>query len=270
MRHYSYLFVPGDRPERFDKAAASGAHAVIFDLEDAVAPAQKDAARTAVNEWLAARAPSDLRIAVRINAADTEWYEQDHSLFKHAALNAVMLPKAQDADVLAALSESLQAHQALLPLVETVLGLDQARYLGAVKKVERLAFGSVDFNADAGIGSDGDALNTARSLLVIASRLAGVGAPIDGVSLALDDADALALDIERARRFGFAAKLCIHPKQLQAVNTGFAPTPAEIDWAHRVDAAVKADGLGAIQVDGKLVDKPVYTIALKILAQAAP
>jgi citrate lyase subunit beta/citryl-CoA lyase len=268
MKHYSYLFVPGDRPERFDKAADSGAHAIILDLEDAVAPDRKEMARAAVASWLGGRPAGGMRIVLRLNAADSAWYVDDLGVLGAPALSAVMLPKAQDAAVLAALTGRLRGDQVALPLVETVAGLDQARHLASVDKVERLVFGSVDFNADAGIGGDGEELNVARSLLVLASRLGGAKAPIDGVSLALTDTEALTADVLRARRFGFGAKLCIHPKQVAGVNAGFAPSTAEVQWATRVREAVAKDGLGAIAVDGKLVDKPVYALAQAILEEA--
>ena len=129
-----------------------------------------------------------------------------------------------------------------------------------------LAFGSVDFCADSGIRGDGEELFAVRTHLVLHSRLAGIAAPLDGVSLALDDTAQLEADVARARRFGFGGKLCIHPRQVAAVNAGFAPSPAEVDWARRVVAAVASQGLGALRVDGKLVDKPVLLLAESVLA----
>jgi citrate lyase subunit beta/citryl-CoA lyase len=136
-----------------------------------------------------------------------------------------------------------------------------------VPGVLRLAFGSVDFNSDSGIQGDGEELNLVRSQLVLVSRLAGVQPPIDGVSLAIDDAQALDTDVRRSRRFGFGAKLCIHPKQVAGVHAAFRPTPAEEQWARRVISAVQAGGLGAIAVDGKLVDKPVLLLAQALVAE---
>lgn len=269
MTPRSYLFVPGDRPERFDKAAAAGAHAIILDLEDAVAPDRKDAARESVAAWLDARgAVAGPQILVRINTEDTAWFARDCAIVGNAAVHAVMMPKSQDTDVLKALASHLRADQLIVPLIETVKGWDIARALASQAKVQRLAFGSVDFNADAGTSGDGDALDLVRSQLVMASRLADVLPPVDGVSLALDDLDGLTTDVRRARRFGFGAKLCVHPKQVAGINAGFAPSAEEVAWARRVHEAVAAQGLGAIAVDGKLVDRPVYVLAQTILANA--
>lgn len=292
MTPRSYLFVPGDRPERFDKAAAAGAHAIILDLEDAVAPDRKDAARDAVAAWLDARSaaaagrgqasgatdggsgnadPAHVagpQILVRINTEDTPWFARDCAIVGSAAVHAVMMPKSQETDVLKGLASHLRADQSIVPLIETVKGWDIARALASQAKVQRLAFGSVDFNADAGTSGDGDALDLVRSQLVMASRLAGVLPPVDGVSLALDDLDALTTDVRRARRFGFGGKLCVHPKQVAGINAGFAPSAEEVAWARRVHDAVAAQGLGAIAVDGKLVDRPVYVLAQTILANA--
>jgi citrate lyase subunit beta/citryl-CoA lyase len=136
--------------------------------------------------------------------------------------------------------------------------------------VHRLAFGSIDFMADTGIGGDGEELDAVRTELVLLSRLAGISPPIDGVSVALDDPAGLEAEVRRSRRFGVGAKLCIHPKQVAAVNSGYAPSPQEIDWARSVVAALDAGPLGAIAVDGKLVDKPVAARARAILQEGTP
>ena len=140
--------------------------------------------------------------------------------------------------------------------------------LAAAEGVERLAFGSIDFAVDLGIEGDDRELDYFRSQLVLASKLAGLAAPVDGVTTAIDDANVLTADILRGKRFGFGAKLCIHPKQVATVNATYLPHPDEIAWATRViDAAGAADG-AAVQVDGKMVDKPVLIKAERILSLA--
>jgi citrate lyase subunit beta/citryl-CoA lyase len=265
MQERSYLFVPGDRPERFDKALASGAHAVILDLEDAVQPERKLQARESVRTWLA---QATTPVWIRINPSDTSWHEDDCALLASPAVRGVMLPKAQDVPGLQRVTARLQDGQQVIPLVETVAGWFEAQALARVPGVLRLAFGSVDFMADSGIQGEGDELNSVRTQLVLVSRLAGLQAPIDGVSVAIDDAAQLEADVRRSRRFGFGAKLCIHPKQVAGVHSGFAPTPAEVAWAQRVVAALAAGPMGAITVDGKMVDKPIALLAQAILAQA--
>ncbi len=262
MTHRSYLFVPGDRPERFDKAVASGAHVTIIDLEDAVLPERKVQARAALLSWLD---QTTHRVVVRINPFGTPWYDEDCRLLAQPAVVGVMVPKAEDAAQLASLAQSLREGQVLLPLVESVAGHFAAAQLARVPHVARLAFGSFDFMSDAGIRGDAEELDAVRTNLVLVSRHAGIAAPVDGVTLATDDVAQIERDVARSRRFGMGGKLCIHPKQVPLVNTGFAPGGKEIDWAHRVVAALAQGPLGAVTVDGKLVDKPIELMARAIL-----
>jgi citrate lyase subunit beta / citryl-CoA lyase len=267
----SYLFVPGDRPERFKKALGSGADRVILDLEDAVQPAAKDAAREVITGWLRARAGTDgSAIVIRINGVDTPWHADDLAAFGRGsdAIGGLMLPKTESVDAVKAVRERIG--NPLIALLETVAGLVHLRQIATCGAVSRIAFGSVDFCSDAGIEGDNEALDLVRSQLVIESRFAGLPAPIDGVSLALDDEERIRRDVARARRFGFGGKLCIHPKQVPSVNAGFSPSADDLAWAKRVVAAVEgSEGRGAIAVDGKLVDKPVLDRAHRLLAQHA-
>jgi citrate lyase subunit beta/citryl-CoA lyase len=261
-KHRSYLFVPGDRPERFAKACASGAHAVIVDLEDAVAPEHKAQARAAVAAWLHPQHP----VLIRINAADTEWFDQDCALAGHAGVAGIVLPKAERVSDI----ERLRAAGAasVFPLIETAVGYDQARPLASAPGVARLLFGSIDFQLDLGITGEDQALLAFRSGLVLASRLAGVPAPVDGVSTAIDDAQQLTADALRSRQLGFGGKLCIHPKQVPLVNAAFRPSDEEVRWAHRVFEAAGAAAGAAVAVDGKMVDRPVLLRARAILDEA--
>ena len=261
MARRSYLFVPADRPDRYEKALAAGAGAVIVDLEDAVAPDAKVAAREALLHWLS-RATS--QVLVRVNASDTEWFADDLALCGHAAVAGVVLPKAERRADLAHAS-AIAAGRRLYPLIESAAGYEAMRTLASAPGVERLVFGSIDFQVDLGIAGDDEALLMFRSQMVLASRLAGLRAPVDGVSTAIDDADALRADAERARRLGFGAKLCIHPKQVAIVERAFAPSEDERAWARRViDAAERAKG-GVATVDGRMIDRPVVLRARAIL-----
>lgn len=262
----SYLFVPGDRPERFDKALAAGAHAVILDLEDAVTPERKPQARAAVAAWLQQTAA---RVFVRINPAGTPWHEEDCALFAAPSVRGAMVPKAEDGAVLARVAVRLADGQELLPLIETVAGHFAAPALARVPRVSGLAFGSFDFMSDSGIQADGEELDAIRTQLVLVSRHAGLRAPVDGVSLAIDDAAQLEADARRSRRFGMGGKLCIHPRQVPGVNAAFLPHEDEIAWARRVLEALASGPVGAIAIDGKLVDKPIALRAEAILAEAA-
>ncbi|WP_234195328.1 HpcH/HpaI aldolase/citrate lyase family protein [Pseudacidovorax sp. NFM-22] len=258
----SYLFVPGDRPERFAKAWDSNADAVILDLEDAVAPQDKDAARAAVAAWLSAERP----VWVRINACDTAAFEGDLQLIGRPGLAGLMVPKAEALPP-ALLAAATAADCPLLALVETARGIALAQEIARTPGVARLAFGSIDFQADLGIESE-EGLLPFRSMLVLASRLAGLPPPVDGVCTALDDATVLDADSRRSRALGFGGRLCIHPKQVGPVHAAWAPTPAEQAWARRVVEAMDASGGSAVRVDGKMVDQPVLIRARQWLDAA--
>lgn len=259
----SYLFVPGNRPERFAKAMGSGADAVIVDLEDAVPPAEKEAAREALANWLSPAAS----IVVRVNATDTPWFDDDLRLCEHAGVAAVMLPKAERVDQL----ERVIAYgrgAAILPLVETAAGFANLEGLAAGVGVQRLMFGSLDLQLDLGIEGDGDELLYFRSRFVLASRIAGVAAPVDGVTAALGDESLLESDSRRGKRLGFGGKLCIHPCQVETVNRCYAPGEADIAWARRVRLAAARSAGAAVTLDGKMVDRPVMLRAEAILRAA--
>ena len=256
----SYLFVPGNRPERFDKALASGADAVIVDLEDAVPPDQKDEARATVAAWLSAGKP----VVLRINAAGTPWFADDVALCRGAGVAAVMLSKAERVEDLAQIGPAVP----LLPLIESALGFDNLRAISRAPGVARLCFGSIDFQLDLGIPAEGEALLYFRSQLVLMSRLAGLAPPVDGVTPSVSTLEPVSSDAQRARQLGFGAKLCIHPRQVEAVNASFGPTDDEIAWARRVIDAAHAVGGAALSVDGAMVDRPVVLRAEALLKRA--
>jgi citrate lyase subunit beta/citryl-CoA lyase len=262
----AYLFVPADRPERFAKARASGADAVIVDLEDAVAPEAKASARDALATALDASAP----LVVRINAAGTPWFEDDLELCRHPGVAAVMLPKAEGIDAVCTVVEI--TYKDVLPIIESARGFREIHSIASVPGVIRLAFGSVDLALDLGIDCAPDGAESEllafRSQVVLASRLAGLAAPVDGVSTAIEDLQRLQADTERSRRLGFGAKLCIHPKQLAIVQAVFTPTPERLDWARRVCKAFETAGGSAVAVDSQMVDLPVYQRAQAVLRDA--
>lgn len=265
MPHRSYLFVPADRPERIGKALRAGADAVIVDLEDAVAPAAKESARAALAAWL--DGPDAASVLVRINGAQTAWFNDDLRLAAKPCVCGIVVPKAESASSLAAVHDAAPGTP-VLPLIETAAGFDALRTLAAAPAVQRMVFGSIDFQVDLGIEGDDEELLFFRSQLVLVSRLSGLAAPVDGVTTALGDEEAVARDTARARRLGFGAKLCIHPKQVAAVNRAFTPADAEVDWARRVLAAAAASGGAAVAVDGKMVDAPVLARARTLLDRA--
>ncbi len=265
MAARSYLFVPGDRPDRFLKAWNSGADAVILDLEDSVAVECKPRARDTVATWLSAERP----VYVRVNGPTTEWFADDLAAIGHRpGLRGVVLPRAEDSRRLADTAAQLPEGVTLLPIIETALAVWNVREIAAVPRVERLAFGWMDLQLDTGIDGPGEELLYARSRLVLASRITGIPPPVDGVTATLDDPDTLKADVERARRLGFRGKLCIHPRQIPIVNQGFRPSDAQVAWAKKVMAAAEASSAGAFRLDGEMVDRPMIDRARRILEQA--
>ena len=253
------LFVPGNRPERFAKAAASGADAVIIDLEDAVAPEEKERAR---QEAASASLPG-MTVLVRINASGTPWHAEDLAALAGASIQGIILPKAEDPATLATLRALLPDGAVVVALIESALGLAGARTLA--RAAGRLAFGSMDFAADLGCAHTREALLMARQELVLASRLAGLPAPIDGVTAAIGDDALTEADGRHAAGLGFGGKLLIHPRQVAPALRGFAPDADEVAWARRV---LGAGGDGAVKVDGMMIDAPVRVRAERILARA--
>ncbi len=260
----SFLFVPGNRPERFVKALDSGADAIIIDLEDAVAAEEKPAARTALMQ--AAFTRPNVLVYVRINAVDTPWFADDLKVLRHAGICGVFLPKAEHAEEIA----RVRAHTAcrVIPIIETAAGLCQAPEIARASGVERLAFGSIDFQLDMNCDGSESALLYARSQLVVVSRWAGLLAPIDGVTLETQDETRVASEARYAKGLGMGGKLCIHPRQVGSVNKAWQPTPEEVTWARKVLAAGDAAGANAVAVDGVMIDRPLLLKAQRIISRA--
>ena len=264
----TYLFVPGDRPDRFDKALASGADAVVLDLEDAVAPADKPRARDAVERRLRdARAEDRARFVIRINDEATPEFEADLAMLARAQAAHVMLPKTERTVTVATVRAACPGI-GVLALIETARGVLNADALAGAEGVQRLVFGTIDYALDLGLSGDPIGFDPAANRLALASRAAGLPAPVAGVTPDVTDPEPLLADLQRARAHGYTAKLCIHPKQVALVHNALQPTAAEIDWATRVIAAAQG-AAGAVQFDGRMVDKPVLQRAHTLLARAA-
>lgn len=276
VRHAcSFLFVPATQPERLPKALASGADLVIADWEDAVAPADKERARTALADALAALpAPQRARLLVRINSEATPWFAADlQALAQLTAqgLAGAVVPKAERAQTLQAVAQAAGPQAALVPLVESVAGLAAADALAAAPQVARLAFGHIDFQVDAGMacGETEEELLPVRMALVLASRRAGLAAPIDGVTVDTRNPERMGRDAERARRMGFGGKLCIHPAQVPVLHAAFDPDEAAVTHAQRVRQALEQAGGGVCVLDGRMVDAPVLAQAEQTLLRHA-
>ncbi|CAI8698193.1 CoA ester lyase [Burkholderia pyrrocinia] len=261
----SYLFVPGNRPERFASALASGADAVIIDLEDAVEPAAKVDARETVRTWMSRDRP----VLVRINGRGTPWFDEDAKLVALDGIAGVVIPKTESLDDIVEVVSAAKRKVPVFPLIETARGMWSAMDIAKAPYVKRLMFGTLDFIAEMGTDDDREALNPYRAQLALISRVAGIEPPVDGVTPDIHDTDRLVADTRNGKRHGFGAKLCIHPAQIAAVHECYSPSARDVEWAMRVvDAVSRADG-AATTVDGKMVDRPVLLRAQQIIASAA-
>ncbi|MBI1942862.1 MAG: CoA ester lyase [Betaproteobacteria bacterium] len=283
----SFLFAPGNHARRVEKAFLLGADAVILDLEDSVALAEKQAARRPVAEALAR--PRKCRGYVRVNAMGSPFCFRDLAEVIGKGVDGVVLPKTESAADLHAIDwliANLERERGLpvgaidlIPTIETAAGLTridrvlQARSLkpySGTWRVRRVAFGAADYSHDLGLAPSAEEteLAHARARLVLASRAAGVEGPLDSPWFRLKDAEGLRRAVERSRRMGFQGRLCIHPEQIAVVNEGYAPSAAEIARAERIIAAFReaeAKGAAAVQVDGQMVDYPVVHQAERLL-----
>ena len=267
MTPRTYLFVPGDRPDRYGKALAAGADAVIVDLEDAVAAEAKPGAREAVAAWAQANRDAARMLHVRINAVETPDFAADMALLARAGIEGIVLSKVEEAAHVAAVRGTIPRAR-VVALIESARGVANLDAICAAAGVERLGFGALDYANDLGLEGEPEiGLAWPSSRMAIASRVAGIASPVAGVTPSLDDVARLRADLAFARAHGFGAKLCIHPRQVAIVHDAFRPTEAEIAWAGRVEAAV-AGGAGAVQVDGRMVDRPVILRARDILERA--
>ena len=262
------LFVPATKPERIPKAVASGDAAVIVDLEDAVPAGAKEEARAALDLFLATNPES--AVFVRVNARGTAEYSADIDLCRrHTNVAGIVLPKAESA---ADIVSAAEVGKPVIPLIETALGIRSVNEIAAARGVERLSYGGLDLSDDLGIegGTEGAQviLDHCRYQLLIASRVAGLPAPIETVFPVFDDPDAVTQRARRVRNMGFGGMLCIHPKQVGPVQSGFAPTQEQVAWAERVITAAES-AEGAFKVDGQMVDAPVIAMARSILARVA-
>jgi len=272
----SLLFVPGDRPERFAKAAASGADAVILDLEDSVVPAHKAEARAAVAAWLAAERA--VPAIIRINPLGSPHLAEDIAALRAAAPDALMLPKAEGAASIAALDGLLGTFDPpIIPIAtETPAAIfELGSYRACADRLAGLTWGAEDLPAAIGAtaartedGGYTPPYETIRALTLFAAHAAGVPA-IDTVFPAIADEAGLATHVARARRDGFTAMLALHPAQVPVINAGFTPTMAEIAHAQAiVDAFAASPDTGALLLDGRMIDRPHLVQAQRILALA--
>jgi len=277
------LFVPGNRPDRVDKAVTTAADAVIIDLEDAVPHALKAETRPLVRDKLLQHA--DHNIMVRVNGLDTEFFDADLDELALKELCHIIIPKIERPAHLREANRRLTEIEekigiplgsiSIIALIESALGVENAfRIVSEKTEPDRLftiAFGSADFALDMGIEitKSGEEIAYPRARLALACRAAQIKPPLDTpFMIDLNDNEALEADAKRAKQFGFQGKLCIHPRQVEICNRVFSPTKEEIEYAQKVVRAfgeAESSGTAAIQVEGKFVDYPVVERSRRIL-----
>ena len=281
----SLLFVPGDSEKKLAKAASTGADALLLDLEDAVSQDRLPAARGLVLDYLKSHDRSSQQVWVRINPLNTPLSLPDLVAVMPGKPDGIVLPKPLNASDVLQLDHFLSAleqregikagHTRILPVATEVAGALFAlnSYAGCSARLAGLTWGAEDLATAVGAstnkkdnGEFDDTFVLARSLCLLAAAHAGVQA-IDTLSVDFRDADSLQADVQRARRQGFSGKLAIHPDQVAIINAGFTASPEELQHAQRiVDAFAQSGGAGAVQLDGKMVDKPQLTQALRLLS----
>lgn len=278
----SFLFTPADHARRVEKVFQSGADVAILDLEDAVAPEAKPAARVAAVAALAR--PRACAGFVRVNGYDTAWCYPDLVALAGAAVDGIVVPKVESAEQLRSIDWLLGQLERerglppggieLMPIVETARGvLALESICAAAPRVRRVSFGGADYTLDLGLtwSEDETELAYARARLVHCSRVAGIEPPIDTVYVHIREHEKFRVAARRGRALGFQGKLCIHPDQVPIANEAFAPSAAEIERARAVIAAfaqAQAQGLASIQLDGHFIDAPIVDQARRVLAAA--
>ena len=278
----SLLFLPGNKPNMLIHAASLGADAVIFDLEDAVSPAEKDAARILVRNTMRYSDLSRCAVIVRINGADTDFWKKDLDAILPEKPAMILLPKAalpasveEVSDYMSALEARLglaEGSVGLMPLIETALGVENSFAIASLTRVRALFLGAEDLTADLRCKrtKEGKEIEYARQRLVVAARAAGKEV-FDTPFTDVNDDEGIYADAAFAKSLGFSGKAAISPRHVEAINETFCPTAEEIEYASEVIEAMrlaKERGLGAVSLKGKMIDAPILARAEQTLAAA--
>jgi citrate lyase subunit beta / citryl-CoA lyase len=275
----SFLFAPGNHPRRVEKALSLDADAVILDLEDACPIAEKKATRAVV--VAACQGPRKGLGYVRVNAATTEFGYGDIVAVVQSNVDGIVLPKLETPDEIRAVDwvvANLERERGLpagafdiIPIIETAKGMANIRAITAAgTRVRRIAFGAGDFTLDMSIAwSRAETeLLPYRSECVLASRAAGIEAPIDTVWVDLKDPEGFMSSTQHIKGLGFQGKMCIHPDQVAVANDILSPSAAEVEWSRKVVEAFEAAeraGSASIQLEGKFIDYPIVYRARRVL-----
>ena len=264
MTPLTWLYVPADRPDRVVKALASGAHAVIVDLEDAVAPDAKVAARDGLGALFAT--PPAILVQIRVNALDTPWGEADLEAAPRLAVGGVTLPKTESAADAETAARVLGGNARVHCLIETPLGVERALEIASSPHVEGISLGEADLRSRTGAGEAG--LDWARARIVNAAAAAGLPRPPQSVYTNVSDLAGLAASCAHGRELGFLGRTAIHPRQLPVIERVYLPTEQELVRARELVAAAGARAEGAFALDGQFVDAPIVASAQQVVELA--
>jgi citrate lyase subunit beta / citryl-CoA lyase len=276
----SLLYVPADSSRKMTSARTLHPDALIFDLEDAVAPDRKMEARRLIQDELKSATAFSGKLFIRVNRFGSPFLEDDLRAAVHPQVYGVVLPKCNEASEVARMHETIgrlekqngmpEGGTKLVLMIETAKGVANARDLArANSRVIALTFGAEDYCADMGIArtKTGDEVTFARSLIALAAKAEGLEA-IDGVFTDFRDDAGLFEETQRIKQMGFTGKTLIHPQQIDVVHSALAPSEEEVAWAEEVVSTFQKAGEGVVVVRGKMIDEPVVTQARKILQQS--
>ncbi|MEC1525425.1 CoA ester lyase [Neobacillus niacini] len=265
-----YLFAPSNSEKKIHKALTLHTDAVIIDLEDAVTSNEKEMARNLVYSLLKTDETFRSKIYVRVNSIKTPWFFEDLSMVNELKrIDGIMIPKSEDKTSISLAAELINKDVEIIPLIESAAGvMNIETILSSHPAVNRVAFGSVDFALDIGVdwSVEGTEREYAMSKLVLASRASGVNPPIDAVFPVIDDRESFIADTQKGKQIGFNGKMVIHPKQIDWVKEVYTPSKKQLEWSKKViDVFESSAHSGAIDLEGKLIDRPVYLLAKRLI-----
>lgn len=273
MIYRSLMFTPGTNKERLLKSVSSEADALLWDLEDAVHPDEKAAARAVIQEALDELEDKPAKpIFLRVNQYGTEWYAEDVKLARHENVNGIMLPKAESARQVQETWDGMGANGELIVLVETAAGIVRLEDIFSNPNVSGVAFGAIDYAVDADLTLTEAGLEAiyARSRIVTYAKAAGIDGIYDTVFADIHNTESLQKRAVSARALGFNGQMAVHPKQIETIHEVYSPSREDIDWAVKVlhHAEHEAKGAGVFMLDGKMVDRPIIEKAKQIYQAA--
>ncbi|ETP67254.1 hypothetical protein G159_19095 [Planococcus glaciei CHR43] len=273
MIYRSLMFTPGTNKERLLKSVSSEADALLWDLEDAVHPDEKAAARAVIQEALDELEDKPAKpIFLRVNQYGTEWYAEDVKLARHENVNGIMLPKAESARQVQETWDGMGANGELIVLVETAVGIVRLEDIFSNPNVSGVAFGAIDYAVDADLTLTEAGLEAiyARSRIVTYAKAAGIDGIYDTVFADIHNTESLQKRAVSARALGFNGQMAVHPKQIETIHEVYSPSREDIDWAVKVlhHAEHEAKGAGVFMLDGKMVDRPIIEKAKQIYQAA--